>query len=384
MRATFTQLSAGLAILTAVLFSFLISSCTGASKTLPVFDYTTDYPVKEFPYSSVFDIKYIPVETDSTLIDRLRILSITNQKVIGVTDKENKFVFIDENGTITNKFSRIGNAKEEYLGVNDAFYDEAGQTFFILDSQKGRILLLDKDGMYKREFPVEKGHGISAIFNLNENSFISYNCNLGFTEDTHGSYSVLSKENGSVIKDIMISCEGEKRYPTVVHLPQFISVFKSVTMVPADGCVLLSESYCDTVYKMDAQTLTMQPYLLKSPAFATLPDNDKYFLEPYMDTPDYFFFTKRRVTYDDKGAKSTPQEYFYDKKEGKFYKVSNKSIGNFKNYKKYGSAGCSIDMIDLMKMQDEGTLPEPLKPILSTATENDNPVLMIMNLKNTK
>ncbi|MEG0519388.1 MAG: 6-bladed beta-propeller [Bacteroidales bacterium] len=384
MKTIFTQLSAGLKFLTAVLFPFFISSCMGDSKTLPVFDYTTDYPSKEFPYSLVFDIKYIPVETDSTFIDRLRVLSVTSQQIIGITGKENKFVFIDENGVISNSFSRTGNAKEEYLGVNDAFYDQDSQAFFVLDSPKKRILVLDKDGMYKREFPIEKGHGISAISSLNENYFISYNCNLGFMEDTHGSYSVLSKEDGSVIKDITIFCEGKKRYPTVVHLPQFISVFKFVTMIPADGCVLLSESYCDTVYKMDAQTLAMQPYLLKSPAFGTLPDQDKYFLEPYMDTPDYFLFAKQRITYDDKKANATSQAYFYDKKEGKFYKISNKNIGDFENYKKYGYAGCSIDMIDLMKMQDEGTLPPTLKPILSTATENDNPVLVIMSLKNIK
>lgn len=384
MRNIFTKLFTSRITLIVALFLLIMPSCANESKTLPVFDYTTDYPSKEFPYSAVFDTKYIPVQTDSTLIDRLRVLSISNQQIIGVTGKERKFVFIDVDGKISNSFSREGNAKEEYLGVNDVFYDEFRQSFFILDSPKKRILVLDKDGMYKTEFPIGEGHGISAILNLNEKYFISYNCNLGFTEDTHGSYSILSKENGSVIKDITISCDGKKRYPSVIRLPQYISIFKSITMIPADSCVILSESYCDTIYKMDIQTLSMQPYFLKSPAFAALPDNDKYFLELYMDTPNYLLFAKQRITYNDKGAESDTQEYFYDKKEEKFYKIINKNIETFANYKKYGSVGCSIDIINLMKMQDEGTLPEPLKPILSKANENDNPVLMIMNLKITK
>lgn len=364
-------------------------SCNKGPQTLPEFDYKTDYPQKEFSYSDNFDINSIPIETDSLLIDKSRILYISDEFVIALTGKDRKFITIDKSGKILNSFSRVGNAAEEYLSVQDVFYDSQQKEFYILDAQKKRILILDNAGLYKREFPIVSGHGVSAIMNLNDNSFITYNCNLGMQEDLHGSYSIMSKTDGAIIKDIIINSDGKKRYPSVINLPKFISIYKMTNMIPGDDYVLLSEAYCDTVYRMSRQDFSLTPYFIKSPAFNTLPDNDKFFMSPCLDTPDYTIFVKLNSKYDDSKANFTSEEFFYDKKENKFYKVANKYVDNNEfgpfysiNYKNYGLSGYTLDIMDLYKMEKQNLLDESLKQILSKANENDNPVLVLMNLKN--
>lgn len=376
-----------------ILLCLLITatSCSKGSPSLPAFDYKTEYSSKEFLYHDNFSFKYIPVETDSLLIDRSQVVYMCNDSTIILTGKDYKFVTIDASGKILSSFSRAGNASGEYLGVTDVFYDEKQKEFVILDSQKKRVLILDNRGYYKREIPIEKGHNANAIMNLNDQAFLTYNCSLGLQEDLHGSYSVVSKTDGTIIKDIVMNCEGEKRYPSVINLPKFINIYKTNHMIPGDDYVVLSEAYCDTIYKMDRKDFSLQPYFVKTPAFNTLPNPDKFFLCPCIDTPEYMMFIKYHVTYDNDGAKMVSEEFFYDKKEGKFYKSSNKylnkdTLGPFSKikYKDYGSLGYTLDIVDLYKMEEAGILDEKLKPILEKADENDNPVLVLTNFETNK
>ncbi len=374
--------------ITGILFALLSVSCGKDRGAIPVFDVNKDYPQKEFDYEANFNNVYIPIETDSIMIDAARVIYISDEMNILLSRNENKFIFIDKNGKIVKNFCRKGKGGDEYLSVQDAFYDPLQKEFFILDSKRERILILDDNGKYLRDFSVSKGHNISAIMNLNDNYFITYNCSLGMREDEHGSYSVMSKKDGSIIKDVVIQSEGKKRYPSVINLPQYISVIKTKNMIPGDDYVVLSESYCDTVYTINRKDLSLSPMFIKSPPFNTMPDNDKFFIEPCMDTPDYTLFVKLNVKYDESAANSQWEELVYDKKEKKFYKTSNKypdekKYGPFcrASYKSYGSLGYTRDIIELYKLQEQGFLTEPLKQILSGADENDNPVLVLMNVK---
>ncbi|MEF9987357.1 MAG: 6-bladed beta-propeller [Bacteroidales bacterium] len=379
-----------------LLLSFIIPiifavSCNEHSGVIPTFNYTTDYPVKEFPYEENFNIKYIPIETDSIMVNRCRVIYSSTNLTIALTGKDYKFIFINDDGKIIKSFSRLGNAPGEYTSITDVFYDAINKEFFILDSRKGEILILDNDGVYKNAYTVNKEHNIASIMDFNSHSFISYNNLFGFSdkENKYGSYSIISKKDGAIIKNIIINpTEKEKRYPTVIHLPNYIAVFKMSNLIPNKDFAILDEAYCDTIYKINRTNYTMEPYYIKSPAFNTFPQNDKYFLETCMDTPNYTVFFKLNVKYDDSKANLIQEEFFYDKREQKFYKSGNKYINNQKvgpfdeqNYNNYGLFGYSIDIIDLFKMDEQGILGAPLKSILSKANENDNPVLVLMSLK---
>lgn len=369
-----------------LLVAGLLVSCK-EEHSLPVFDYKTEYPAKEFAYEDNFKISYIPIETDSLLLDRSRVIYVSDDLNILLSGKEQRFVFVDGAGKIIKSFSRQGNGKGEYVRVRDVFYDPLRKEFFIYDGKS--MLVLDENGLFKNKFVIpEQGISVSAIMDLNEDHFITYNCSLGLQEDKHGSYSVFSKNDGQIVKDIEMPYEGKKRYPSVVNLPHFIHILKSVTMIPGKDYVVLSESYCDTVYAMNRKDYSLKPMFVKSPAFSSMAENNKFFMEPFVDTPEYTLFIKLNSSYDESEAKFNMEELMYDKKEGKFYRTSNKYVDEKKSgplyligYKLYGKLGYTADIIELEKMKEQGLLVKELEPVLSDASETDNPVLVTMNIK---
>lgn len=368
-----------------LLVACMLVSCK-EEKGIPVFDYKTDYPAKEFIYEDNFKISYIPIETDSILLDRSRVIYMSDDMNILLSGE--KFVFVDGSGKIKKSFSRQGNGQGEYVRVQGVFYDPLRKEFFIYTGKS--ILVLDEDGLFKNKFAIpEQGISVSAIMDLNEDHFITYNCSLGLQEDKHGSYSVFSKNDGQIVKDIEMKCEGKKRYPSVINMPRFIHIMKSVNMIPGKEYVVLSESFCDTVYAMNRKDLSLKPMFVKSPEFRTQPDNNKFFLEPFVDTPEYTLFATVRSSYDESKAQFETGEFMYDKKEGKFYRTSNKYVDEKKTgplygaiwHKLYDKLGYTVDIIELEKMKEQGLLVKELEPVLSDASETDNPVLVIMNVK---
>lgn len=351
------------------------------SGQFPVFDTTAFYPAKDFDYSKVFDIKYIPIKTDSIFVGSVSMFYVSDHLYMGTVNRK-EIVFINNDGEIFKKINKNGNSAEEYLSISDVFYDDKAQEIFIWDSQRNHILVLDGDGNFKRCFDIEKDRGIADIMNYDDDLFIIYSNDLALNKEyKYSSYSLLSKKDGKPLEDIFMSCQGEKRYPTVINLPKYISIYKMINMVPVSGGVLLSEAYCDTMYRCSGKDAILEPVMIKAPAFHTMDAKKKMFIEPHFDTPEYMVFSVITAITKEDGADFEDQEYFYDKKEKLFYQNSAKypewKKGRIFDADQYAH---TIDITTLYKMEEEGSLNLQLKEILSKATEDDNPVLVVLTL----
>ena len=96
--------------------------------------------------------RYVQLETDTNMLIGRIDKVLLNEDRIYIMDRfvtKNVFVF-DKDGRFINKISRLGQGPEEYIDINDIFYDESEQTINIQSwgGIKGqfKIMSFDRDG----------------------------------------------------------------------------------------------------------------------------------------------------------------------------------------------------------------------------------------------
>ena len=156
-------------------------------------------------FEDIFDkIRFLKLETsDSSLIGKVKNMFVTTEKIF-VSDAQGVFVF-DHNGSFLSKLKRPGRAPGEYLAFTSLSVDTANSIFEVLDNRSQQIAIYDYNGHFiaKKDIPIVPLSFIKAnneYFFFTGNQYVSgypYSLVLASVEDefvVRGQYFPVSLE----------------------------------------------------------------------------------------------------------------------------------------------------------------------------------------------
>lgn len=188
-------------------------------------DVTANYPKKELILQDFMDVEYIPLETNDEFITSGHIRAIGKEMIIVNNRTPNPYnidgdLFIfDRNGNSLNKINRSGQGSQEYMNIGGIILDEENSEIFVNSHYTSKIYVYDLLGNFKRSFGHKEGSFYFPICNLNKNHLICVdgNSNSDSDEIKRNRFIIISKQDGSIIKEIQIPYK-EKKSPRVTTI----------------------------------------------------------------------------------------------------------------------------------------------------------------------
>ena len=216
-----------------VMFGFIgCNQSKPQSEGLIIVDVTnTDYPIKELILQDFMDVEYIALETQNDFFNQGFVQAI-GKKILLVRNRNSDgdiFVY-DTKGKALRKINRKGQGGEEYTYITNITLDEDKGEMFVNDHFISKIIVYDLYGNFKRRFNHKEGATYHDIFNFDKDNLI---CCDEYGQD--GSFVVISKKDGSIIKDIKMPFKEKKllmqQTKTLTVLPDYyrtITPYKGV------------------------------------------------------------------------------------------------------------------------------------------------------------
>ena len=369
-----------------VLFLLLIAGCGShePSNGFITVDVTAIYPKKELILQDFMDVEYTALETNNEFLCNGNVKAIGKKWIIIVNHAADIFIF-DRNGKALRKINRKGRGAGEYLQAIGIILDEDNDEFFVNDGMR-TMTVHDMLGNYRRSFPLKVGFN-GLAFNFNDTSLLCSDGTLyAGTPGKIPLFSIISKKDGSIIKEIDIPYEQKKTALMDIidndgNL-RGVSPMEDFPIIPYNDSWILSEPSSDTVFRYYPDH-TMTPFIYRTPSVQSL--NPEVFLFPSILTERYYFM---RVQKKEMFGKVVP--LVYDKQEQALfeYSVFNDDFSPKKpiymakptissEIAFWQSLGADV-LVDAYK---KGELKGRLKDLAAELEEDSNPVIMLVKFK---
>lgn len=375
---------------------FILTGCkqTGIQKNdLITVDVTTSYPRKELILQDFMDVEYIPLETNDEFVTQGLVLAVGKDMVIvkNRTDDGDIFIF-DRKGKALRKINRKGQSGEEYTFVLGVVLDEDKNEMFVNDIGLKKILVYDMEGNYKRTLPHKDGKMYDQVYNFDRENLI---CHDGLDDNISSlsiinsgqSFMLVSKQDGSVIKEIqipfkekkiiVIKIKDEESKMTYAYMPS--TVFPMVPNI--DGFALIELS-ADTIYSYTRDNI-IKPMIIRTPSIQSM--NPEVFLLVSLLTDRYYFMETIK-----KEMEFTSNDLLYDKKEKAIYRytvyngdysIKEEAFMKSEPLTEEIPSRQILEAPDLVIAYKKGWLKGELKEIAAELDEESNPVIMLIKHK---
>jgi len=368
------------------------------SDDIIIVDVTTSYPQKELILQDFMDVEYIALETNNDFYCQGVVLAVGKEVIIvkNQLNDGNLYIF-DRNGKGLRKINRKGNGGEEYSFVSSITLDEDNNEMFI--SSFNKLLVYDLFGNFKRSLPFREDSSYSSICNYDRENLICFNSSFDKKEIPDKSpFFIISKQDGSIIKDISII--SQQKLPDIKRINHngFIMVAygaksPDISIIPYQDNWILTVYSSDTVFRY-LPNHSMIPFMVRTPSIES--KDAESFFSPVILTERYFFLQTEKMEPEVKGT--TPQDayFFYPKTHLMFdrqektiyeYSVLNNDFSNVtveliqKNGNKEIAFWQKIEAGYLVESYKRGELKNKLKEIAAKLDEEDNPVIMLVKHK---
>ena len=357
-------------------------------------DVTASYPKKELILQDIVDVEYIPLETNDEFITRGTLRDVGRELLVVTNLPSDGDIFLfDRKGKALKKINHLGQGAEEYVGVLGITLDENNNELFVNDHYTERMLVYDLDGNYKRTFKHKKGTMYDAVYNFDEENLI---CHDGsFTDDGKAnrlSYLLVSKRDGSVVKEIPISFK-EKKLIQMIKKGEgdsntyVVSPSSYYPLIPYSGNWELVEPSADTVFTLSPD-LDLKPFVARIPSVQSL--NPEIFLFMSILTDRYYFMEMVEKNYDFAADDIPSTNLLYDKQENSIFKYTVYNDDYSIKKEMYMSTRPINQEImtwqrlyadQLVESYNKGELKDRLKEIAANLDEESNPVVMLLKKK---
>ena len=342
------------------------------------------------------DVEYIALDDADEFITQGRILDIGKRYILvsnwGFACIGNIFVFDRKTGEGLRIINRRGQGGEEYTRVGGAILDEDNGEIFVRDSETRRILVYDLYGNFRRRFNFIGDTGSYVyIFNYDQDNFLVYKAFPFYpiSESTPSSFLIISKQDGSLVREIYIPTE-EFRTPIIVSYRNrrpFFTSFPYPAIIPyRDGWALMQAS-SDTIYHLSNGDLI--PLIARTPSIHSM--RTELFLFPSILTDRYYFMQIHRsaLQSSDRMIMYPRINLMYDRQESAVFRVTVYN-DDFSNRR---SVGLDIwlpiinhevafferfEAYQLIEAYENGELRGRLKEVASKLNEDSNPVIMLV------
>lgn len=354
---------------------------------------TATYPKKELILQDFMDVEYIPLETSDEFITMGWLhavgkdIIITRNRRQGSVDG-NIYIF-DRNGKGVRVINRHGQTEEEYLYILDITLDEDNNEIFVNDHWSKKIYVYDLSGNFKRNFSHKDSTSYAmGIYNFDKDHLL---CEDGefFREDHRNRFLVISKQDGSITREIKIPYK-EYITSTIVKGNMLMPIRNRMLVPHPDNSWMLMENSSDIVYKL-LPDYSLIPLVERTPSIQSM--DPKVFLYPAVFTDRYCFMQTVMAKWDwVRNRGHTRVNLMYDKVEKAIYEcvVYNADFTNEKAVIMTSEVTVGNNEIalvqkyeahELLEAYEEGKLNGKLKEIAAQLDEDSNPVIMLIKYK---
>jgi len=389
-------------------FFLFIIGCERNRKTsnkgnaLITVDLTASYPHKELILQDFMDVEYIVLETNDEFLCQGRVLDIGKEIMLVRNNRDDGDIFVfDRKGKGLRKINRRGQGGEEYTtySFRNITIDEENNEMFVNDVKK--INVYNLEGNFLRSFLKNEGTNYSFLSNYNREYLIGRETTLHIDKKSTESlpYVIISKKDGSIIKDFRISFEqGINPVFSVTDGIGSPTMFIDVTnyfnsIIPFHNSWILTELSSDTIYQL-LPNYRIYPFMTRTPSIHSSM-NPEIFLFFKIFTDRYYFFESFKKTIDRSILGGFPRTNFvFDCQEKTIHKydaynydyVTKKKIdflwAVFTTYNDNEIVfHLKIEAYELTKLFEEGELKGKLKEIASTLDDDSNPIIMVVKHK---
>ncbi|MDR1356210.1 MAG: 6-bladed beta-propeller [Tannerellaceae bacterium] len=382
---------------------FVTAGCVGCkpsgitSNDIITVDVTASYPKKELILQDCFDVEYVPLETTDEFITRANIQTISKDFIITRNGARNGEIFIfDRKGKGVRVINRFGQGANEYSSILGLTLDEEYGEIFVNNYLSRNIPVYDLERNYKRTLKNEESISYDQINNFDRDNLICVDGDNIFDDVKRNIFRIISKQDGSVIKEIQIIYK-EKRLPKVVHNEnaEYISHARNWLIIPYGDSRVLVDTSSDTIYKFQPDH-NMVPFMIRTPSIQSMYPG--VFLFPGVLTDRYYFMETVKTEYNFETTEGWPSiDLMYDRQEKAIFEhviynddFSTKRPVNtafeltplaYDLIDKEVAFAEKIEAFELVEAYKEGKLKGRLAEIAAGLDEEDNAVIMLAKHK---
>ena len=368
----------------------LLAGCGGDKQSTNDFitvDVTASYPKKELVLQDVMDVEYVALETTDDFITHGDVMDIGEKFILvkNSVNDGNLFIFDRKTGKAIRKINRLGQGAEEYPGIAGITLDEDNNELFVKNI--GKISVYDLDGHFKRSFNfVDAESDYLKVYNYDKDNLITCdNKGCGMIPDKQTCHLVISKLDGSIVREIATPSEGHKTLVIYGENDQKIIPIFDLTTCASDSWILMNLS-SDTVYTY-LPNGHIKPFIARTPSIYSMDPEKFLFIEGV--TSRYCFMRTVNRKLDIKTKRVLVSRLAYDKQEDAIfeYEIFNDDFITQRPVYWISSINQDIanwypfDASELVEAYKEGNLKGRLNEIAARLDEDSNPVIMVVKHK---
>jgi hypothetical protein len=384
-----------LKLLSLTITTVFLTSCfnpkSQINNHIPEIDLSKNYPKKDLFYEDITNIKTIKLENVKNKPIHGYIFYYDDDIMMIRNKKGGEIFTFTSKGKFIKSFNKKGNGPEEYPEISDIAYDKENDELFINDIRRRKITVFDSNGKFKRSFQTLKNRTYMDIY-IFKGELIAFD-NRSRSKEC---FFVISKEDGSFKKNIGPKIT-KKIIPQISkstgkHSSMSFSIGYNKIIHHNDN-LILNDVSSDTIFEY-SNGKKMTPILTKTPSVHSKKPYEISFLK--LITKDYYIVMqfKLKLQYRDpnnpRSVYMENRQLAYDRKENKWYEVdlryknivTDEYFFNGKNQIETKMDGKHIKLVpavDLIEGLEEGTIKGNLKNFAKTLSDEDNPMLMILN-----
>ena len=370
----------------------LMAGCGGNRKSddLITVDVTANYPQIELNLQDVMDVEYIALETTDDFLCQGLVLDVGKEMILvrNLINDGDIFIF-NRKGKAVRKINRMGQSGEDYVSYGRVMLDEENNEIFIDDWRK--IVVYDLYGKFLRSFPKAEGTNYSSLQNFDREHLIGRETTVRIDENSTASqpFAIISKKDGSMIKDIRIRFK-QGINPTVVMAEmQFaVNVYSNVNSItPFHNSRILTELSSDTIFRLFPD-YRITPFMTRTPPIHSM--NPELFLLPEILTDRYYFLEILKKEVEARPGFFPRTKLVYDKQEKATYRytVNNDDYSTKKplEFTAFSSNNeiafrQKLEAHELIELNRKGELKGKLKEVATELDDDSNPVIMLVKYK---
>ena len=388
--------------LTIILILFALTACKNQPQqddnSLIVFDLTnpSDSDVLKLSDLNVKEIEYIPLETnDSSLFNKIRKIIVSGPNFY-ISDYSGTFLKFGNDGSFKNCFNRQGRGPKEYSNSRDFTIDPNSQNLYLLSGNDKKIYSYTNQGKFLDYFSVPEG---TLTIMFADGNIL---CHRPYLMGNKGSYLVMVDKKGNVIKEF-------PSFKYKIELNSRFGYYHEIIWFKFNDNLYIKDIHSNTVFLFNNKQFIPQ-YVLNHGGKTITPEARSQFT-----TEEKFFELGARYSVEMnvwRFGDYIISDFMYD---NKFFFYAGKISGNkkyFGNLKRgiindidggpnlqyhtiyYYDDNTMLAWVDAYKLishvksetfkNSTPKYPEKkkaLEKLANSLSENDNPVLMLVKLK---
>jgi len=372
------------------------------SGNLITVDVTANYPKKELILQDIFEVEYVPLETNDEFITSGGILAVGKEIMaflnMGRFGGDGNLYLFDRKGKGIRVINRSGQSGEEYANIHEVILDEVNNEFYINSLFTSMVLVYDLSGNFKRSFKQRENFFYNRMGDFDRDYLICHDGHLEFYKEDvkRNFFMVVSKQDGQIEE---ISIPYEKIIVPMTFNREANgrlndrSIYNRELIRFGDSWLLM-ETSSDTIYRY-SQDHTLTPFIVRSPSVKKM--DPEIFLYPGVLTGRYYFLQAVKKEYDYVSNSGFPTtNLVYDNEEGAIFEytayngdfITKKSMSLVWEYPMFLiinneeiAFAKRLEAHELVEAYGKGELKGELKEIAATLDEESNPVIMLVKHK---